>query len=138
MVVRKAVINGSTVENVIVVDGDFELPDRTLVEVPEGVAVGPGWTWDGEGFAAPAPVIPVIEKVSMRQARLALLYAGLIPQVEAAMDALTEPAKSATRIEWEYATELRRDHPMVSMLAAALSLTAQDVDTLFLEASLIA
>lgn len=75
--------------------------------------------------------------VSMRQARLALLGAGLLPQVEAAFDQMDEPDKSAATIEWEYATELRRDHPLVASLAAALGLTEQQVDDLFIAASQI-
>jgi hypothetical protein len=80
---------------------------------------------------------PIVMEVTMRQARLALLYAGLGAQVDVAIDALPEPQKSATRIEWDFARSLRRDHAMVPMLAAALSLTEEDLDILFYEASQI-
>jgi hypothetical protein len=43
----------------------------------------------------------------MRQARLALLGAGLLPQVETALNSLDEPYKSAALIEWEYARRLK-------------------------------
>jgi len=105
---------------------------------------GKQWTYafeddDGVPVAVfediPPPTVPSF--VSMRQARLALLGAGLLPQVEVAFDQMDEPDKSAATIEWEYATELRRDHPLVASLAAALGLTEQQVDDLFIAASQI-
>lgn len=79
MVSRKAVINGSTVENVILADDDFELPDRLLVTLPEGSTVAPGWTYDGEDFAP--PVVPLADLVAAKIAAInakadALLSAG--------------------------------------------------------------
>jgi hypothetical protein len=82
---------------------------------------------------APAPVVPV--SISMRQARLALLQAGLLSAVEAAINDLTEPDKSAARIEWEYATEMRRDHALIAALAAEMQLSEQQIDGLFIAAA---
>jgi len=65
--------------------------------------------------------------VSMRQARLALLQAGLLTSVEEAVAAGDEAGK----ITWEYATEVRRDDPLVTKLSAALGLTEQQLDDLF-------
>lgn len=84
---------------------------------------------------APPPAVPAV--VSMRQVRLALLGAGLLSQVDTAIDDMDEPDKSAARIEWEYATELRRDHPLIAGLAAELELSEQQVDDLFIAASQI-
>lgn len=53
MVSRKAVINAGVVENVILADDDFELPDSLLITLPEGSTAAPGWTYDGEDFAPP-------------------------------------------------------------------------------------
>lgn len=85
---------------------------------------------------APPPAAPSV--VSMRQARLALLGAGLLSQVDTALDQMDEPNRSAAMIEWEYATELRRDHPLVASLSAALELTEQQIDDLFMAAGSIA
>lgn len=93
--------------------------------------------WVHELRDAPPPVITVPAVVSMRQARLALLGAGLLSQVDTAIDGMDEPNKSAARIEWEYATELRRDHPLIAGLAAELQLSEQQVDDLFIAASQI-
>ena len=80
-----------------------------------------------------APKVP--EKVTMRQARLALLGAGLLPSVDAAIDSLPEPTKSAARIEWEYSGEVWRDKALVQALAPALGLTDAQLDQLFITAA---
>lgn len=83
------------------------------------------------------PVIEAVDvpqAVTMRQARLALLAAGLIDQVEAAIDALPEPPRTAARIEWDYASEVHRASEFVTLLGAALELDKQSLDDLFLKA----
>ena len=77
--------------------------------------------------------IPTV--VSMRQARLALLDAGLLATVNDAVAAMTGNPGEAARIEWEYATEVRRDSPLVDALSAALSLDAETLDSLFTTAA---
>ena len=83
------------------------------------------------------PVVPpgVPQIVTMRQARLTLLGAGLLAGVEAAIDALPEPQKSAARIEWDYSSEVHRTKPFVATLAGALSLTDTQLDNLFTQAA---
>ena len=82
---------------------------------------------------APPPAVP--QSISMRQARLALLGAGLLATVETSIDNLEEPDKSAARIEWEYATEMRRDHHLIAALAVEMQLSEQQVDDLFIAAA---
>jgi len=83
-------------------------------------------------IAPPGPVVPVVPTVvSMRQARLALHGAGLLDDVEVAVAG----ADKAVRIEWEFATELRRDWPTLVALAAGQGLTDAQVDNLFIQAS---
>jgi len=77
----------------------------------------------------PAPVIPSI--VSMRQARLALLQAGLLSTVNAAIGA----GGDADKIEWEYAAEVNRNTPLVQNMKVGLSLSESDLDNLFTLAS---
>jgi len=69
----------------------------------------------------------VPDRVSARQARLALIGAGLIGTVEAAIGGLS----AYDQAEWEYATEIRRDHPLIASLGVALSLSEGDIDDLF-------
>ena len=65
--------------------------------------------------------------ISPRQARLAMLQAGLLDAVEAYIT--TQP--KAAQVEWEYANEIRRDHALLSGAATALGLTEAQIDDLF-------
>lgn len=125
-------------------EGVYLLPGGAIdvppPDVPQGkVALRQGDTWvfvdPPEGDDELPPVNGVPQEVSMRQARRALLAAGLIDQVEAAIDALTSPAKEAARIDWEYAQVVRRGDPLVQMLAPALGLAEIDLDNLFTTAA---
>lgn len=70
--------------------------------------------------------------VTMRQARLALLQAGLLSQVGAAIAAIEDPVqRQAVQIEWEYATEVDVTHPWVQALTTALGLSEAQLDALF-------
>ncbi len=73
--------------------------------------------------------------VSMRQARLALLAAGLLQLVNAAIASLPGTEGEAARIEWEYATEVRRDSPLVAALAGPLNLGEAELNQLFISAA---
>lgn len=84
--------------------------------------------WLSEGNTpepADQPPVPVITSVTMRQARLALLQSNLLDQASAA---ITAPAD---KIEWEFATTVERDSPLVQNIAATLGLTEQQIDDLF-------
>lgn len=70
----------------------------------------------------------------MRQARLALLGAGKLAAVEAAIEALPEPQKTAAKITWEYSQEVQRSNGLVPSMAAALGLTDAQIDALFVAA----
>lgn len=69
--------------------------------------------------------------VSMRQARLALLQAGKLSDVDAAIAALPSPEKEAAQIEWEYAAEVKRTSRLVENLTPALGLSEAEMDGLF-------
>ena len=73
--------------------------------------------------------------VTMRQARLALLAAGKLAAVQSAIDALSEPTKTAAQIEWEYSNEVQRHNGLVAALGPALSLTSDQIDALFIGAA---
>lgn len=103
-----------------------------------GLRVGPGDAYDeatGTFTPAPPPAPLVPAEVTMRQARLALLGAGKLAQVDAAIDSLPEPQRSAARIEWEYSNAVLRASPFVASLAPALQMTPAQIDALFVAAS---
>ena len=81
----------------------------------------------------PAPVIVdgVPQTVTMRQARLALLSAGLL-------DLVTETvagAGQAAQIEWEYASDVGRNATLIQTLAGVMGLTDEQLDGLFVVAA---
>jgi hypothetical protein len=77
------------------------------------------------------PPSDVPQAVSMRQARLALLGAGLLAQVNTAVANMPGSEGEAARIEWEYAQEVRRDSALVASMSAALNLSDAQLDELF-------
>ena len=70
---------------------------------------------------------PVPAQVTMRQARLALLDAGLLANVETAIAG----AGQAAAIEWEYAQTVDRSSGLVPAMATALGMTEAQIDDLF-------
>lgn len=85
-------------------------------------------------WAAQASAVVVPQEVTMRQARLALLGAGLLATVESKINEMTEPAKSAARIEWDHSQTVQRNKGLVVQLGTAMGLTSQQIDNLFIAA----
>lgn len=89
--------------------------------------------------APPDPVVP--DSVSMAQARLALLQFRLpggqaaLAAASAAIAAMPGIEGDAARIKWEFASEVRRDDQLVAGMAAALGLTSEQLDQLFITAA---
>ena len=74
---------------------------------------------------------PVPQQVTMRQARLALLSAGLLDDVEMVIAAAGREAQ----LEWEYAAVVDRSNPAVAAVQQQKSLTDAQIDDLFREAA---
>lgn len=95
------------------------------------------WALTNETQAADPVITPRITKVTMRQARLALLGAGLLPSVNAAIAEMTGSQGEAARIEWEYSQEVQRDRGLVAALGTQMGMSATQLDALFSAASAI-
>jgi hypothetical protein len=90
---------------------------------------------DVKAFLAAQAEATKPQEVTMRQARLALLEAGLLDNVQNIVAGMQGVEGAAARIEWEYSSTMVRSQPLVAALAAALKLTSADVDALFLSSS---
>lgn len=129
---RFAIIDAGRVTNVVEAEADFAEQQGW---VPAGDS-NIGDLWDGENFTPAPPAPPVVPaSVTMRQARLALLGAGLLDYIDAAINGLPSPQKEAARIEWEYSQEVQRHNGFVSVLAPMLGLTDAQTDALFIGAA---
>jgi len=98
-----------------------------MQEIAPGIFIG--------GEIAPPAQRPLI--VNAYQARMALLHAGLLDDVEEVIANLPEPGGQAARLAWEFKTEISRDGPLLNAVAQQLGLSAADVDDLFAAAQAI-
>lgn len=102
----------------------------TDVAPPAFDAQTAGCFWRGTAWeivAAKPEAAPVPLSISMRQARLVLLGAGLLDTVNAGIKMMPV----AAQIEWEFASEVRRDNALIATLATALGLDDAALDGLF-------
>lgn len=102
-----------------------------------------GLTWLGgepqftteQILAAAAALPPLMPPITRRQLRLTLLAHGLLDQIEQAVAALSEPARSVALIEWQDARQYERDHPLIAQIGASLALSAMQIDAMWAEAA---
>ena len=83
----------------------------------------------------PPPEVIIPQRITARQAQLALLDAGLLDDVDAIIEALPANVRAHVRIEWDRATHVERGSTVMQMVATALGLTAAQVDDLFVAAA---
>ena len=133
---RTAIVKGGTVVDVVMWDGQSSwAPPAGSQAVACGDNVGPGFTYAGGAFTAPAAVANVPQQVSALQARVALSRAGLLTAVEAFM--ASTAATAETKIFWQYADPIDRNHVLVKAIGAQLGLTDAQIDALFVAADQI-
>ena len=73
-----------------------------------------------------------VKSITPRQARLKLLEVGLLDELEAII-----ATNAAWKIEWEYATEVKRSSPLVDTVATQAGMTDEQIDIMFKEASML-
>lgn len=80
-----------------------------------------------------APQVPA--KVTRRQARQALLLAGLLDKVQPAIDAIPDPQqRQLAQIEWDDSLDFERHRPLLIQLGYALGLDDAGLDAIFIQA----
>lgn len=125
------IVSGST----YVTNSDGIIVEPLEYYIVESPTVNPP-SWYVEEILEPfVPPLNVPRQVTMRQARLALLGAGLLNLVEAAIEALEEPLKTQVKIEWEYSAVVERNSALVQQMSSSLGLTPNQLDQLFIQAN---
>jgi hypothetical protein len=125
MSMHALILNGVVIQ---VEPEPFEVAEP-LTWIETGDDVQPGWqVVDGVPVAPepPPPVVPA--SITPLQARRALRAAGLKEAADAHIATLPEEEQEA----WEYATIVERTHPAILSAAAALGMTGEQLDELFL------
>ena len=102
-------------------------PNQVLVSMTPELVDG---VWREVFALEPAPVF-VPQQVTMRQARLELLSRRLLDDV----GAMIEAADREAQIEWEYASTVARDSPVIAVVQQQWGLTDAEIDDLFREAA---
>ena len=82
-------------------------------------------------------VPPVPQSVTPRQIRLALIDRGIMPsQITQMLNAIEdETIREKSLAEWEFASSVKRTHPLIAQLATTLEFGDEDVDDIFREAA---
>lgn len=82
------------------------------------------------GVPLDVPTVPQV--VSRRQARQALLLAGLLDSVPPAIAAIPDPVmRQMAQIEWDDSQEFQRMRPLLVQLGYAIGLDDAGLDALF-------
>lgn len=133
-----AQIKDGVISNTIVADEETPLSlfaegFDSLVRVDElSPRPGPGWTYDGAHFSAPAVEVAPIADVTPRQIRQALTLMGVsMASIAAALASLPEPQRSLAQIEWEYSIAFQRHRPLVESVGLMLGWDSAQLDALW-------
>lgn len=134
------------VDTIVVLNQELKINDSTILEDDHEKYTYPidGWYWfatmeDAEANIpktaapepSPAPTPQPIQQVTMRQARLALFEKDLLDKVERSIRGIRGPAGRIAQIEWESASVVDRNSPLIQELMPSLNLTAEQIDQLF-------
>jgi hypothetical protein len=96
--------------------------------------------WIEEAYARPLTEQEIRERIgdipsvcTPRQLRIALIQTGIsLSMIQAFIDSIQDPIqKEIAIVEWEYALEIHRQHPLVLGIAANLNLTQKQIDDIF-------
>ena len=78
---------------------------------------------------------PAVVTIRSWQAKAVLSLAGLLATAEAVIDALDEPQRTVVKSAWDNNADFSRQSSTVLALAAALSLTDDQLDAMFAQAA---
>lgn len=114
---------------------DGETVVRTIVADPAFAEAQYPGAWRVAEQQAQQPALAVPQVVTRRQARQALLLAGLLDNVQPAIDAIPDPVhRQLAQIEWDDSLEFNRTRPLLVQLGNAIGLDDAGLDQLFITA----
>lgn len=124
-------------------DGDgipYGTTRTPVIDIPDGYyAVWTGTAWQLTDVTPPPIVLkfPDVQAVSMRQARRILFQYDMLSQIDIYISSLPSPDKELAQIDWQFATEVKKNASLVKQIASVMNITPDTIDKLFYEASLI-
>ena len=129
---RQAIVNGTSVENIILADQGFEVEGRILVPIPDDIGVSIGWVYSDGSFSPPSLPEPSTDPADYDllpwQFTAMVNYLGIDPAIRKAIAAIPDPMmKAAALARYEKATSYRYADPIVEQLRAAIQLPTQDL-----------
>lgn len=134
---------------------------EVIMEIPTGGAVNldgfhaspveAGWEFEQDGVVysaaeappPPEPEPPTPEEIraampplTARQLRLGLVGGGFsLSDVETTIDAIPdEQQRAVAQIEWQYAVQFERMHPLIEQVGSTLGLTPEQIDAMWEQA----
>lgn len=113
-----------------------EITSKYHFDLLSGQSSGKNIASNDEGYpflVDPDPVAFVPSVVTRFQALAALHLAGVFDSVESSI----ESADFMTKLAWKEAQSFERDSAMIASIGAAVGLTDEDIDNLFISASKI-
>lgn len=129
-------LDGKRVAEITDIDpaGRFH-PSIEWVSVPENTK--PGMIKKGNNYEWPEPEPePIPASVSRRQAKQALILAGLYDQVQPAIDAIEDAQERLImQVFWDDSITFERENPQLKGMALALNLSDEQLDDLFVQAA---
>jgi hypothetical protein len=138
------IITGENLDNSVLAEGGYysvrsdnpSQPENTVEDVSQRVVNIDKPYVDITRVWIPIPIV-VPESISARQVRLWLIDNDIsLTSVEAAIDTIVnEKLREKTRVEWEYAPYIERNHPLIESLGQYLGLSPEQIDQGFVIAS---
>ena len=118
---KAMILENNVIQNIVIVDNLGGM----FVEYVDGAEIGDEIV-DGVLIKKPKPKV-VPESITARQARLVLLQKELLDDVETLLS-----SNIAWQIEWDYASEIERSHPLIEAMRVNLNLTEDYIDDMFI------
>lgn len=124
--------------NKAIPEDSIEISVERYEELKHGLSQGKSIDIDNDTpvlVTPPPPPVIVPSSITPRQARLALLGAGLLNTVETYINEMPGQEGEAARISFNFATEFLRNDAVLITVATAQGLSPGDIDDLFTTAS---